>query len=129
MSGLASCEGAIYIDLANEGWEAVEITPGGWRVLSDSPVKFRRPKGMKALPRPESNGDASKLGEFINVSGQDQLALILAWAVAALRDRGPYPVLVLRGEQGSAKSTTARLLRDLVDPFVAPRALTALFRA
>jgi len=29
---------------------------------------------------------------------------------------GPYPVLVLHGEQGSGKTTTARGLRSLVDP-------------
>ena len=31
-----------------------------------------------------------------------------------LRDRGPYPVLVLSGEQGSAKSTFASILRALL---------------
>src|SRR5437667_12134418 len=31
----------------------------------------------------------------------------------------PYPVLALHGEQGSGKSTAARLLRKLVDPNVA----------
>ena len=118
---VAGYGGAIYIDLANEAWEAAEITASGWRIISEPPVRFRRPKGMKPLPRPQDRGaDAGELGEFINVSGPQQLTLILAWAVAALRDRGPYPVLVLRGEQGSAKSTTARLLRDLVDPVVAP---------
>ena len=40
----------------------------------------------------------------------------MAWLLAALRDTGPYPLLVLSGEQGSAKSTAARLLRSLVDP-------------
>jgi hypothetical protein len=28
---------------------------------------------------------------------------VAAWALAALRELGPYPVLVLAGEQGSAK--------------------------
>ena len=43
-----------------------------------------------------------------------------AWLLAALRDRGPYPVLVLSGEQGSAKSTFAAILRALLDPNTAP---------
>lgn len=42
--------------------------------------------------------------------------LVVAWALAVLRDRGPYPVLVLSGEQGSAKSTFSAILRALLDP-------------
>ena len=48
------------------------------------------------------------------------VALAVAWLLAAFRDKGPYPVLVLTGEQGSAKSTCARMLRALVDPSEAP---------
>ena len=40
--------------------------------------------------------------------------------MAALRPSGPYPILVLLGEHGAAKSTVARLLRALVDPNTAP---------
>jgi hypothetical protein len=39
-----------------------------------------------------------------------------AWVIAALRPTGPYPILVLHGEQDSGKTTTSRVLRRLVDP-------------
>ena len=42
--------------------------------------------------------------------------LCVAWLLASLRDMGPYPLLVLTGEHGSAKSMGAKLLRSLVDP-------------
>jgi len=44
----------------------------------------------------------------------------VAWALAVLRNRGPYPVIVLSGEQGSAKSTFSSILRSLLDPNTAP---------
>ena len=56
---------------------------------------------------------------FLNLD-DDSWTLVLAWLVAALRPRGPYPLLALFAEQGSGKSTVARLLRELVDPNVAP---------
>jgi hypothetical protein len=46
--------------------------------------------------------------------------LVVAWALGVLRNRGPYPVLVLSGEQGSAKSTFSAMLRALLDPNTAP---------
>jgi hypothetical protein len=52
--------------------------------------------------------------------------LTVAWLLAALRPRGPYPVASISGEQGSAKSTFAAMLRALVDPNAA--ALRALPR-
>ena len=50
----------------------------------------------------------------------DGWRLALAWLLAALRPRGPYPVLALHGEHGTTKSTATRVLRSLVDPNVAP---------
>jgi hypothetical protein len=40
--------------------------------------------------------------------------------LAALRHGGPYPLLVIVGEQGSAKTVLSKMLRALVDPNVAP---------
>jgi hypothetical protein len=45
--------------------------------------------------------------------------LTVAWLVAGLRDRGPYPVFIPWGGAGSAKTTLLRLLRSLIDPNIA----------
>ena len=45
--------------------------------------------------------------------------LVVAWLLAALRSGGPYPLLAVSGEQGSAKTVLSKLLRALVDPNVA----------
>ena len=51
--------------------------------------------------------------------------LIVSWLLMALREAGPYPVLVLTGEHGTSKSTLSKILRKLVDPNVsALRTLT-----
>jgi hypothetical protein len=115
---VAAHHGAIWLDLANERWEAVEVTAGGWRVVADPPVRFRRPAGTRPLPTPVPGGSLEELRGFCNVD-DDGWRLVLAFLAVTLRPSGPYPVLNLLGAQGSAKTTTAKALRNLVDPAVA----------
>jgi hypothetical protein len=113
---LAEHHGALYLDLADDQWRAVEVTSSGWRVVTDPPVKFRRARGMLPLPLPVTGGRLGALKPLVNIATEEDWRLVVSWLVAALRPRGPYPVLVLHGEQGSAKSTLVRVLRALVDP-------------
>jgi hypothetical protein len=118
-------DGRLYLDLCDESWRAVEIDATGWRVIESVPVRFRRAAGMKALPAPASGGSVETLRSFLNVKTDADFVLAVSWLLAALRDCGPYPVLALSGEQGSAKSTFSALLRALIDPNTAPlRALS-----
>jgi hypothetical protein len=116
---LAGHDGTIYLDPGRSDWEAIAIGQSGWKVCKEPPVRFRRPAGFAALPMPTRGGDISRLRGFVNVSDGDW-SLILGWLVSALRPRGPYPILGLTGEHGSAKSTTGRIVRRLVDPNAAP---------
>lgn len=117
---IAAYDGAIYLDLANAGWEIVEIKPEGWRMMKNASVRFRRTKGMLPLPRPLPGGSIEDLRPLVNLSSDSDWRLFVAWLIGALRPTGPYPILVLQGEQGSAKSTLARIARALVDPSLAP---------
>jgi hypothetical protein len=117
---VAEHEDRMYLDLADDRWQAVEISPSGWHIVSRAPVRFRRPSGMLALPRPESGGSVETLAAFLNVSSRDDHILVVSWLLAALYHRGPYPVLAIAGEQGSAKTVLCKILRALVDPNVAP---------
>ena len=117
---IAEHAGCIYLDLADEHWRAVEIGPDGWRVLECPPVRFRRSPGMLPLPIPERGGSIEALRSFLNLSNQNDFVLVVAWLLAALRSGGPYPLLAISGEQGSAKTVLSKLLRALVDPNVAP---------
>jgi hypothetical protein len=110
-----------YLDLANASWQAVEIDAAGWRVVESKacPVRFRRAKAMLPLPTPTAGGRIDELRPFVNVTDGDW-PLLAGWLTAAFRPNGPYPVLSLHGEQGTAKSTTARALRAIIDPNTAP---------
>lgn len=116
---LASHEGRIYLDLGGEEWLAVEVAAGGWKTVAEPPVRFRRPRGMLPLPHPQPGGSLDTLRRFVNVDDADW-PLYLGWLIGTLRPRGPYAILLVHGEQGSAKSTLVRVSRALVDPNEAP---------
>jgi hypothetical protein len=115
---IAEFEGRLFLDLADEDWRVIEITSRGWQLVSKPTVRFRRTKGMRPLP--QHGGSIDDLARFINVQSGQQFVLAVAWVLACLRNRGPYPVLAVTGEQGSAKSSFSRMLRDLVDPNAVP---------
>jgi hypothetical protein len=122
---IAEHGGHIYLDLADEHWRAVDIGPEGWRVIEHPPVRFRRPVGMLPLPVPEGGGSIETLQSFLNLPSRNDFVLIVAWLLAALRSGGPYPLLAISGEQGSAKTVLSKLLKALIDPNAAPvRALS-----
>jgi len=111
---------AVYIDLGDAEWRAVEIDASGWRIVECPPVRFRRSAGMQALPHPRKGGSIDQLRPFLNLAEDSEFVLVVSWLIAALRNQGPYPILVISGEQGSSKSTFSSILRSLIDPNTAP---------
>ncbi|PCJ91190.1 MAG: hypothetical protein COA50_16820 [Flavobacteriaceae bacterium] len=107
----------IYLDLGGNDWKAVAIDAAGWQVIDRPPVRFQRSRSMDALPTPiPDTGDVELLRPFLNVANETDFKMLIAWLLGCFHPRGPYPILILTGEQGSAKSTTARVLRSLIDP-------------
>jgi hypothetical protein len=117
---IGGVESTIYLDLCDEQWRAVEIDMAGWRLVSSPPVRFRRSPGMQPLPVPVPGGSIATLRSFLNIKSDADFVLVVSWILAALRNRGPYPVIALSGEQGSAKSTFSGLVRSVLDPNTAP---------
>jgi len=109
----------LFLDFADETWRAAEIDARGWRIVDRPAVKFIRSASTRALDEPVAGELIERLREFVNASDADFM-LIVSWLVASLRPTGPFPILVVNGEQGSGKSFVSKVLRLLVDPSAAP---------
>ena len=106
--------GAYYLHGIGEKSRVAEVTATGWRLLDVAPVKFWRSGSAKPFPEPVAGGDIGKLWELVNIPESEQL-LVLAWLLEAWRPDTPFPGLELCGVQGSAKSSTQKRLRSLID--------------
>lgn len=115
---LAEYAGKFYLDLGGDNWRAVEVGADGWRVIpsEEVPVKFRRSKGILELPEPKAGGSLKDLQKVLNIPKGAPWILVRAWLVQAFKPTGPYPPLIVDGEQGSGKSWLGRILRYLIDP-------------
>ena len=110
-------DGKIYLDLGDSNWTIILVDQFGWRVAEMCDLKPIRAAHMQALPVPES-GELLEVcfRPLLNVANERDFRLVVAWLVSAFRDVGEYPILSINGEQGSAKSTVARMVRQLIDP-------------
>jgi hypothetical protein len=113
-----------YYDLADKNWRVVRVTSEGCEVLEKAPLLFLRFKNTKEQVVPNFDGDLRKILKHCRVNNEDDQILLLVYIVSCLVPSIPHPVLVLAGEKGSAKSTTIRMVRSIVDP--APKELLSM---
>jgi len=82
-----------------------------------SPVPFLRPAGLRPLPLPcRSELGINRLRPLVNIPDDREWMLYVLTIVGWFRPTGPYPVLIVNGEQGSGKIGTVRKARRLGDP-------------
>jgi hypothetical protein len=112
---VAERDGKIYLDLGDPSWRVVEIDVDGWGVVDRAPVRFRRTAGMAALPLPRRGGSIQQLKKFVSLD-QPSFILLGSTIVDAYRINRPHPVVHLIGPEGSAKSTTMKVVLSLIDP-------------
>jgi hypothetical protein len=108
----------IYYDLTDKDWFVIKITEDGWG-MQDAPIIFRRYSNQQpqVYPRKQYVPDIfDRFMNLINVKGEDNKLLLKCYIISLFYPEIPKPVLMLRGEQGSAKSTLQELIRMLVDP-------------
>ncbi len=106
-------EGVIYYDL---GGRVVRIDASSWTLIDEAPILFREYESMKPQVTPLKGGDLNWLLDLFQISGETDRLLITAWIISAFVPWIAHPILIVHGQQGSAKSTLARLLLELIDP-------------
>ena len=121
----------VAVDLADQAGRSIQIDGDGWRIRARSDLRrlgaakplFLRAPGMLALPEPHAGGDQpieDLVGRLLNVPSEDDRRMIVSFLLGCFMPAGPFPLLHLVGEAGSAKSCAARVLRQLVDPAAEP---------
>jgi len=113
---IAEKDGYIYIDLAEEENRVVQVGPTGWDVVTSAPVRFRRSLNQQPLPVPQKGGSVDLLSKYVNPESSEDLILLVGFLIQCLRLKGPHPLLVISGVQGSGKTTLSKLIQLLVDP-------------
>ena len=108
-----------YLDLGDSSGSAVKICAGGWRTTGRHAIHFRRPATSLALPAPRRDGSIELLRSYANLS-DSHFRRAVVWLASALVPYGPHPILIVRGDEGTAKSTLTRVLTSLIDPTVMP---------
>lgn len=108
----------VFIDLADATWNIIAVLDGVLQIIPahECPIRFVRRKGMLPLSEPKPGVGLAGFRELVNLSDDADWHRLLAWMVTALRPVGPYPILLVDGEAGSAKTTLCRLVRSLIDP-------------
>lgn len=112
---VAMVEGVIYYDIGNNQ-QVVRIDSSGWQVQQTAPVYFRRYTHQKPQTLPQRGGDLKTLVKHLNIEEELHEILILTYLPVCLIPNIPRPLMIAHGDQGSAKSTLMKVLRELVDP-------------
>lgn len=114
----------IWLDLCDDSWRAIHVTPDGWKVVDEPPILFRRYKHQKPLATPIEVPEAEEkeklytIFNFVNIDKTDEktklafICTLISYFIPMI----PHPILVVYGAQGSAKTWLFRLIRRLIDP-------------
>ncbi|MPZ05719.1 MAG: hypothetical protein GEU26_04765 [Nitrososphaeraceae archaeon] len=113
-----------YYDLANKKWEIIRITADdGWSIESSEsmPIMFKRYSNLQSQVYPVReypNDIFNRFLDLVNLHDQDTKLLLKCYIISLFIPGIPKPILMLHGEQGSAKSTLQELIKMLVDPSI-----------
>ena len=115
---VAKTDSAIFYDLGEYKCVKIDTTNGNVEIIQSPPLFYIFPH---QLPQCVPNLDAEpkelfKLFELINIKDEPNQLLLIAYILFSFIPHLPYPILILFGSQGTGKTTTARILKSIIDP-------------
>ena len=106
---------AIYYDTGQPDGTLIRLSPDGWTLEREAPLRFYRPPGFRAQVLPERNGDLARLQRILQLEDRNWV-LLLAFLIGALRAEGPFMLMLVAGAHGSGKSKLCELVKRIIDP-------------
>ncbi|WP_019177682.1 bifunctional DNA primase/polymerase [Methanomassiliicoccus luminyensis] len=117
-------EGDLYYDLCDEAWRAVRISPSikpyGWEIVGRPPILFKRERHMKAQVEPVPGGSWDELWTKVLNFLPEQWVLCKPHVLQLFIPGHPIAFLNPNNRKGAAKTSTAKVIRELVDPSSSP---------
>ncbi|MGY5152399.1 MAG: hypothetical protein ACW9XA_09035 [Candidatus Nitrosopumilus sp. bin_6a] len=109
---------SIYIDLASPDWNLVKITENETSIVphgNDTPI-FARSKSQSRIPEPNFEYTGNPLDEFTKLVRMDNESIFKEHLICEFLAHVPTPIVVIIGQEDSAKSDRSALIKMLVDP-------------
>jgi hypothetical protein len=105
------------IDLGNKDQEVILVNKDGWDIIPrPDDVAIIRSDSTGEMFRPQKCEDPEIFRKYLNIKDDVDYRLMLSCLVAYMHPEGNYPLLTLMGQQGTAKSTAAKMIKSLIDP-------------
>jgi len=104
----------LYYNLSWKNNRAIEITADGWQLTGLPPI-FKHYQHQIPQVEPVKGGELNRIWEFVNIAPADRhlfLAVVASWFIPGIS----HPVMILHGQPGTGKTTTAKFIKQVVDP-------------
>lgn len=115
---VAKSDDALYYDLGNFRSVKINTINGNVEIIQSPPLFYTFPHQLTQV-EPNLNTEPNelfKLFELINIKEEEHQLLLIAYVLFSFIPHLPYPILILFGSQGAGKTTTARVLKSIIDP-------------
>ncbi len=119
---ISKFEESYFYDLCNPKWIAVKIDKNRCSIEVAPPILFTRSNNMKEQTVPDFKTKPDTLLTLVNkhfrLKKESDVILFSTYLVTCFLPDISHVILVLYGEKGSAKSTSMRMIKKLVDPAI-----------